>query len=148
MSTKLLAMGNVLMGDDAIALHLATALEDKLSEIGIEVIYGETDIGYSISQINEGDYIIILDGTKTGAALGEVTCYSLESNHNRREKTFHNISFLDLMKLYYPKINGLLITVEVEQIGLYYGLSSGLQDRMAEIAKEIYKKISIIKFAY
>ena len=61
MSKKVIAMGNTLMKDDAIGIEVAKEIEEKLLEKGIEVIYGETDVQYSISNVQEDDYIFILE---------------------------------------------------------------------------------------
>ena len=58
MNVKLIAIGNKIMGDDRIGPLVAEHLEKFLSQLGIEVVIGETDIGYCLSKINEKDMII------------------------------------------------------------------------------------------
>lgn len=142
MNTKLLAMGNVLMGDDGIAVSLATSMENKLREMGVEVIYGETDVGYSISLIQEGDFIIVLDAAETGRDPGTVSCYNIvELQEDWKTIDSHNISFLDLVKLYFPKNKGILIAVDIATLEFHYGLSQILIDRFEDITQQILSKI-------
>lgn len=142
MSTKLLAMGNVLMGDDGIAIYLATDLEEKLHSIGIEVIYGETDIGYSISQIEDEDFVIVMDAAQMGGNMGTVTIFFVEElAAEQRDMTCHNISFIDLLKLYYPKINCIVLTVEIGDVSLRYGLSSIILKELKKIEQGVLEKI-------
>lgn len=144
MRRKLLAMGNILMGDDGIAIYIADILEDRLKEIGIDVIYGETDIGYSITNINEGDYIILLDAAYYGKTPGEITVLAFdEASINRKDATCHSVSFLDLLKLYFPKNDGIVLTVEIAEIGFFYGPSLLLKDKLETISQQIWEEIKL-----
>ncbi|HWT26636.1 MAG TPA: hydrogenase maturation protease [Mobilitalea sp.] len=77
MSVKLAAIGNVLMGDDGIAIAIAKKIEPELNRMGIEVVYGETDVGYCISVVDASDDIIILDASAFGKKPGEITRFEL-----------------------------------------------------------------------
>lgn len=142
MSVKLLAMGNVLMGDDGIAVYVAASLEEQLNQLGIEVIYGETDIGYSIAMLGREDFIIILDAARLGKTAGETTVLSFDNYSGRNgEVTQHNISFLELIRLYFPQNKGFIITIEIDEIRFHYGAGRLLEDKLAKISLEIYEKI-------
>lgn len=138
MSKKLLAMGNVLMEDDGIAVYLAAVLEKELEDTEIEVVYGETDIGYSLMQISEGDFIILMDASCLGRAPGTVSLQSVnEINADRTHLYQHSISMLDMIKLYFPENDVLVLTVEIAQAAFHYGLSKQIRDKMSDISKEI-----------
>lgn len=142
MAVKLIALGNVLMMDDGIAITLAKDLEPELIESDIEVVYGETDIQYSISSVNEEDYIIILDASSIGKSPGEITKLPLYDYHSCHPSGFqHSFSFVDLLKVYYPKLNGFILAIEAADIKPCYGLSSALYEKKNEIAAEIIETI-------
>lgn len=142
MSTKVIAMGNVLMKDDAIGIEVAKQIQEKLLEKNIEVIYGETDIQYSISSIKEDDYLMILDAASYGKNPGEITVVSLtDFSCNNKKYSQHNYSFLDLLRIYYPNIKGEIYAIEVKNVELGFGLSSGLQDQLKLISEHILSKI-------
>lgn len=142
MSVKLLAMGNVLMGDDGIAVYVAASLEEQLNQLGIEVIYGETDIGYSIAMLGREDFIIILDAARLGKTAGETNVLSFDNYSGKTgEVTQHNISFLELIRLYFPQNKGFIITIEIDEIRFHYGAGRLLEDKLAKISLEIYEKI-------
>ncbi len=146
MKMKLLAMGNVLMGDDGIAVYMAGILEESLREMGIEVIYGETDIGYCLSRIQEGDYIILLDASDLGKEPGEITMLSFDNlKTNYQNMTHHSVSFLDLLRLYFPKNDGNVITVQVKDIHLCYGISKELKEKTANLSLALQKQILSIR---
>ena len=142
MSIKVIAIGNILMRDDGIAIEVTKEIEETLLEKGIEVIYGETNLQYSISNIEEEDYIIILDGSCYGKIPGEITSFSLNTFiPNKKEYSQHSYSFLNLLKLYYPNIKGEVYGIKVGEVEFGIGLSSLMKEKVKHIAKEILSKI-------
>lgn len=142
MSIKLIAIGNILMKDDAIGIEVAKKLEEKLTEMDIEVIYGETDFQYCFSKILEDDFIFILDAAYLGKKIGEVTIMPIDSFvSNKNKHTQHNNSFLDLIKLYYKNIQGMIITIEIKEVELNFGLSAVLQEKLKDISEEVLAKM-------
>lgn len=139
---KVVAMGNVLMKDDAIGIEAAKYIEEKLLEKGIEVIYAETDVQYGISSIQKEDYIFILDAAYYGKEPGEITCLPLHSFVSKKKGySQHNYSFLDLLKLYYPSIKGEIYAIEIKEIEFGFGLNPVLKDKLEVISEEILEKI-------
>lgn len=143
MSVKVIAIGNILMKDDAIALEVAKEIEEELLKKGVEVIYGETDFQYCIANTGEEDYIFILDAAQFGKSPGEVTFLPLGSFHTTNYGyTQHSYSFLDLLKLFYPKIQGEISAIEVHEVEFAYGLSPLLKEKLKDISKKILSKIN------
>ncbi|MCM8712131.1 hydrogenase maturation protease [Clostridium sp. SYSU_GA19001] len=142
MSVKLIAIGNVLMKDDAIGIEAARLIEERLNEKGIEVIYGEADFEYCLSKIKKDDVLFILDAASYGKNAGEITVIPLNSyTINKNGYTQHNYSFLDLLKLYYPYVEGKIFAIEAKEIELGFGLSSKLEEKLIDISKEILYNI-------
>ena len=139
---KVIAMGNILMKDDAIGIEVAKVIEERLLERGIEVIYVETDVQYGISNVQEDDYILVLDSACYGKGPGEITCFPLNAYASKKKGySQHNYSFLDLLKLYYPSTKGKIYAIEVKEVEFGFGLSSVLQEKLEVISKEILKRI-------
>ena len=142
MSKKVIAMGNTLMKDDAIGIEVAKEIEEKLLKKGIEVIYGETDVQYSMSNVQEDDYIFILDAAYYGKDPGKIMYLPLNNFVSTKKRcSAHSYSFLDLLKLYYPSVKGEIYAVEIEEVEFGIGLSSGLQEKLKVISEEILDKI-------
>lgn len=142
MSFKVIAIGNVLMKDDGIGIEVTKKIEEKLKERDIQVIYGETDIEYSISNIEEKDYVFILDAACYGKNPGDITNLSLDIfRYEKKGCSQHDYSFLALLKTYYPHIKGEVYGIEVNEVEFEYGLSSELQNKLMNISKEILNKI-------
>lgn len=139
---KVIAMGNVLMKDDGIGIEVAKKIEEKLLEKNIQVIYAETDIQYSISNVKEDDHILILDAACYGKEPGEITNLSMKAFVSKKKGySQHNYSSLDLLKLYYPNIKGEIYAIEVKEVEFGFGLSQVLQEKLEVISKEILEEI-------
>lgn len=145
MSTKLIALGNVLMRDDGIAIEVARRIEDILRKKGIEVIYGETDYGYCITRINENDHILLLDAACIGKNPGEVTVLPLDCTKSYyRKANHHDYSLIDLLGIYFPSVNAEIIAIEVNEVNIYIGLSNLLKERINEISKTVLDVVNIV----
>jgi hydrogenase maturation protease len=145
MSVKVISIGNVLMKDDAIAIEVTRKIEKVLLEKGIEVICGETDFEYCVSKVSERDYLFIIDAANFGRSPGEVTFLPLNSFDARNMLyTQHCYSFLDLLKLFFPHIQGELFAIEVQKVEFGFGLSVILQEKLEDICEKILNKIESI----
>nr|WP_099716708.1 MULTISPECIES: hydrogenase maturation protease [unclassified Clostridium] len=139
---KVIAMGNILMKDDGIGIETAKKIEEKLLKKGINVIYGETDVQYSISSVQEDDYIFILDAAYYGKEPGEIIRLTLDTFVSKRKGySQHSYNFIDLLKLYYPSSKGEIYGIEVKEVEFGLGLSAELQDKLEVISKKILDEI-------
>lgn len=142
MSVKLVAIGNVLMKDDGIAVAVTRQIEEELKEKGIVVIYGETDFEYCISKVQKDDFLIVVDAALTGKMPGTVTAIPLSKFPiQKRQYSQHSYHFLDLLKLYYPQADGVILTIEISEIAFESGLSTFLQEKMKDITKDILANV-------
>ena len=145
MSFKLIAIGNVLMKDDAIGIKVAEEIEEELLKLGVNVVYGETSLQHCISSVEEEDYIIILDSAYYGKSVGEITIEDIDKYISKKvEASQHIYSFLDLLKLYYPNIKGIILGIEVEEIDFGIGLSSTLKKNLKLISNKVLKIVEKI----
>lgn len=146
MSIKVIALGNILMKDDAIGIEIAKKLENTLIDNGIEVIYGETNLGYCISKVAQEDFLWILDATCTLEKPGDMAVIPIEHFvSNTKNYTQHSFSFLDVLKLYYPNINGQIIAIQVYDIDFSMGLSPILTEKLNDISSTILSLIENLK---
>ena len=78
MSIKCIAIGNRIMGDDSIGIKVLEELTTKLEKEKLEVIFGETDIEYALSKIEDSDLLFIIDSTYFNIVPGTVTFTPIE----------------------------------------------------------------------
>ncbi|EPY2280389.1 hydrogenase maturation protease [Clostridium sporogenes] len=135
-------MGNILMGDDGIAIEIAKNIQGFLKKNNIEVIIGETDFEYCLSNIKKDDFLFILDAGYYGKKIGDITTLSLDNyTSHKKGYTQHSYSFIDLVKLYYKETKGYILAIEVSNIDYTLEISKELKANMNKISNEI---ISII----
>ncbi|EPY6491040.1 hydrogenase maturation protease [Clostridium sporogenes] len=135
-------MGNILMGDDGIAIEIAKNIQGFLKKNNIEVIIGETDFQYCLSNIKKDDFLFILDAGYYGKKIGDITTLSLDNyTSHKKGYTQHSYSFIDLVKLYYKETKGYILAIEVSNIDYTLEISKELKANMNKISNEI---ISII----
>jgi hydrogenase maturation protease len=143
MSIKCIAIGNRIMGDDSIGIRVLEEILPKLKGENIEVIFGETDIDYALSKINDGDFLLIIDSTYFNMEPGTVTFSDINKfvENNKQIYSQHQGSLIDLLSIYRSNVSGYVIGIEVREISFSLELSSSLEVKFYIICKEIYKFI-------
>jgi len=99
--TLVLGLGNPILGDDSVGLHVAQALEDRLSQPEITVMEA------SVAGLNFLDWLagygraIIIDGVQTaGGKAGQIYRLKPEAfNATRRASTPHDVNFATALEL-------------------------------------------------
>lgn len=143
---KVIALGNLLMKDDAIALEVSKKLKPFLDSVNIPLIIAETDVNYALSSINESDFLFIIDAAFIDIPIGEIYCYSLSSLHQKNNSFLftHDESLLYMLPLYFKNIDGFFIVVSVEDVSFELGLSEELEkniDKTIIRIKEVIKTV-------
>lgn len=148
MKTKVIGIGNRIMGDDAVGIKILEAMQEELVTLGFEVIIGETDIEYTLNYIENGDYIIILDSSLFGIEVGEVSVFNLSevSEFNEKGYSLHQMSLVKILSNFnFLKIQGKLITIEGESIEFSTELSKSLMENFHKIKERVLDEIKSIK---
>jgi len=138
MGIKCMAIGNRIMGDDSIGIRVAEEISTKLKEQDIEVIFGETDIDYTLNKIDNGDFIFIIDATYFGTIPGSITFTDIKEVNTPKEVfSQHQPSLINLVKTYKKSVKGFIIGIEVEQIQFSLELSDILENNLSYICEEV-----------
>ena len=132
-------IGNRVMKDDSIGVRIVEALSEQCCLESIRFLVGETDVDYCLDQIMPMDECIIIDGGVTGEEPCTVAAYSLDKifEQNRDVRSFHDMDLISAMKRNGLKKKGLLITVEVAEIGFSTELSPPLRENFATITETV-----------
>jgi len=142
---KVIAIGNRIMMDDAIGIKVVEGIEDDLKQLGFSIVIGETDIDYTLNEINEGDFIIIVDSSLMGEDPGIINVSSLKDIKEYNEKTYslHQMSLVKVLSgSELLKIDGLLITIEASEINFGMELSRILKNKFEAIKDKVLKEIT------
>lgn len=142
---KVFAIGNYLMSDDKIGLLIGEKLIEELKEYQVQVFICETDIGYALSNIEENDFIIIIDAMHRGGKSGEIEIFPISDLERIITYTQHSLSLLSLINFY--NIKGYIIGIEAADLGFGIGLSQQLRELFNDIYNQVLKgiKLFIIK---
>lgn len=143
---KVIALGNLLMKDDAIALEVSKKLKPFLDSVNIPLITAETDVNYALSSINESDFLFIIDAAFIDIPIGEIYCYSLSSLHTKNDCFLftHDESLLYMLPLYFKNIDGFFIAISVENVSFEVGISEKLEKNIDKIVVKIKEAIKTV----
>jgi len=143
MSKKVIAIGNRLMMDDAVAVLILEKIKNILEDKGIEVIIGETDVEFCFSKLNEQDIFYIIDSTYYGNSPGTVTFKSLDDINKIKgqNRSIHSLGLMELVNMYKMNIKGYFIGIEIDNIDVNIGLSNILQEHIEFISNKILNYI-------
>lgn len=147
MNIAILGIGNILLRDDGIGIHVINQLEELSFDQHIKIIDGGTSIFDLLSVFAENDKIIVIDSLKGGYEPGtiyKITPQQLGS-YLKSSSSLHDVQIMDLLKninlmSYYPEV----IIVGVEPAEIYYDLelSDVLKAQVPQIIEIIKQEIS------
>jgi hydrogenase maturation protease len=112
----------------------------------IEIVFGETDGQNCFYLLNQEDFVFILDAYNKGTEPGSIHVFKLEEVISQTSYSFmqHDMSIIELMKLYDSKFKGYIIGIEIDDIGFGNKLSSVLNEKFEHICSEIERTIKQI----
>jgi len=149
---KIIAIGNSLMGDDGIALKVIDFIEEdvKQLDLGIKCIKAETDFDFALDNIEDGDYLFILDGTLLGIDCGQITKISFGEvdKYPKNSLSIHNMNLLSLIEHFKIEVGGFILGIEVRQVGFNLDISKEIMVIFEEICRKIYEIIKINSLEY
>ena len=142
----IVGIGNRMMKDDSIGIHVTEFLKKTLKYHELKIIVAETDAYYCLNKLKRDDFLIIIDATYNRKEPGTISVVSLQTVLQSRYKAFsqHEMSLFDLILLYYGKMDGYLIGIEVSEIGFGLALSQTLGGKFQSICHEMTDYINKI----
>lgn len=145
-----LGIGNLLMGDEGIGVHVIHQLEKENLPEFVQLLDGGVGGFHLLEYLHTASNIIIIDATKDGNPCGTIhKIIPKYSTDYPRTLTAHDIGLKDLIDTFYfiektlPKIT--LITISIEEIPnhLTTELSLNLKKKFLEIVDFIKKEINL-----
>lgn len=98
----MLGLGNVIMGDEGVGVHVARALEKEALPAGVECLDGGTGGFILLEPLQQADRIFLIDATSDENPLGTVTRTTPRfASDYPPTLTAHDIGVKDLLDAFY-----------------------------------------------
>jgi hydrogenase maturation protease len=144
-----LGMGNLLLRDEGIGVHVANAMQDVsvADNVSLEVIDGGT-LPDAVLSLDTADKLIVVDAVQTGGESGAIYKFHPEDIDLDAVTitSLHQISFLENLWLLERFGDGpkdvVIVGVEPEDISWGLELSGKLQQRIPQIVTIVIDEIN------
>jgi hydrogenase maturation protease len=100
--TLVLGLGNVLMGDEGVGVHVVRALEQRMLPAGVECLDGGTGGFTLLEPLQSAEAIVLIDAANDGHELGTVTRTTPRFSRDYPPTlTAHDVGVKDLLDVFY-----------------------------------------------
>jgi hydrogenase maturation protease len=144
--TLILGIGNVLMADEGIGVHVIRHLESMELPEGVECFDGGTGSFHLLEPMQQAGRIILVDAAADDSPTGTVRKLRPRfSQDYPRTLTAHDIGLKDLLDAFYllgmvPDITLFAVTIDPHQ-EMSMDLSAPMQKLVPEIAQAILREV-------
>ena len=99
--TAILGIGNILLKDDGIGVHVIRALEGENLPDCIELVDGGTSTLDMLGYFMDNPKVIVIDALRAGYAPGTIYKIKPEAiiNYRKENLSIHDVHILDIMKM-------------------------------------------------
>lgn len=101
-TTLVLGLGNILMGDEGIGVYVVRALEKHALPAGVECLDGGTGGFTLLEPLEDADRIVLIDAANDGNPVGTVTRTTPKFSRDYPPTlTAHDVGMKDLLDIFY-----------------------------------------------
>ena len=137
-----LGLGNVLMSDEGIGVHVVRALEKHTLPAGVECLDGGTGGFILLEPMQNADCVILIDAADDGNPPGTVTRTTPRFSHDYPPTlTAHDIGIKDLLDAFYIQGGGPEVVLYAITIDPHQPISMSLSAESAKAADEAVARI-------
>ena len=130
-----LGLGNVLMADEGIGVHVVRALEKHTLPAGVECLDGGTGGFILLEPMQNADCVILIDAADDGNPPGTVTRTTPRFSHDYPPTlTAHDIGIKDLLDAFYIQGGGPEVVLYAITIDPHQPISMSLSAESAKAA--------------
>ena len=143
----ILGVGNLLLSDEGVGVHVANKLMEMDLPAGVEVIEGGTDGFRLMNVVTEADRLIVVDAVKGGSPPGSIYRFDIKdapSSPDAFKTSVHQIGILEVVHL--SELIGqtpetTVIGVEPGSLEMGMELSPEVQEKMPKIIELILEEV-------
>jgi len=143
----ILGVGNLLLSDEGVGVHVANKLMEMDLPSGVEVIEGGTD-GFRLMNVVMGaDRVVVVDAVKGGGEPGSIYRFDIDdvpSSPESYKTSVHQIGILEVIHLSEfigkpPETT--IIGVEPKSLDMSMELSPEVQDKVPRIIELVLEEV-------
>ena len=146
-TTVILGVGNVLLSDEGIGVHVANELSTMELPPGVSVVEGGTDGFRLLNIITEADRLIVVDAVKGGAEPGSIYRFNVDEVRNVPSgfrTSVHQVGILEVIDLSgligkTPKTT--VIGVEPKSLEMSLELSPEIREKIPRIIELVFEEL-------
>jgi hydrogenase maturation protease len=143
----ILGVGNLLLSDEGVGVHVANKLIEMDLPAGVEVIEGGTDGFRLMNVVTEADRLIVVDAVKGGSPPGSIYRFDIKdapSSPDAFKTSVHQIGILEVVHL--SELIGqtpetTVIGVEPGSLEMGMELSPEVQEKIPKIIELILEEV-------
>lgn len=140
--TLVLGLGNVLMGDEGIGVHVVRALEQYPLPKGVECLDGGTGGFILLEPLQNADRIILIDAAADGNPPGTVTRTTPQFSRDYPPTlTAHDVGVKDLLDVFYMQGGNRAVVLYAITIDPLQPITMSLSELGAKAADEAMQRI-------
>lgn len=134
--TLVLGLGNILMGDEGVGVHVVRALERLAHPDGVEYLDGGTGGFILLEPMQTADRVVIIDATTDGNPIGTVSrTVPRFSRDYPPTLTAHDVGIKDLLDIFYMLDGGREVTLYTISIDPRQPITLNLSPQIAKAAE-------------
>ncbi len=140
--TLVLGLGNVIMGDEGVGVHVVRALEKHTLPKAIECLDGGTGGFILLEPLQAADHIVLIDATDDGNSPGTVTRTTPRFSRDYPPTlTAHDIGVKDLLDAFYMQAGEREVVLYAISIDPKQTISMELSEECAKARDEAVQRI-------
>jgi len=140
--TLVLGLGNVIMGDEGVGVHVVRAVEKHPLPSGVECLDGGTGGFILLEPLQSADRIILIDASADGNQIGTVTRTTPQFARDYPPTlTAHDIGVKDLLDAFYMQGGTRDVILYAITIDPLQKLNMSLSPEIARAAAEAERRI-------
>lgn len=147
--TVIIGIGNILLQDDGVGVHVIKQLENEKLPSTIELVDGGTSTLDTLGLFLDYNKVIVVDCLRAGLEPGTIYKIKPEDiiNYKKENLSIHDVQILDVVKMAnmlnkYPEV--VIFGIEPEKIVVDLEMTKIMVSKIPEIILNIKKELNII----
>ncbi|HEY8910593.1 MAG TPA: HyaD/HybD family hydrogenase maturation endopeptidase [Desulfosporosinus sp.] len=146
--TVIIGIGNILLQDDGVGVHVITQLENETLPSTVELVDGGTSTLDTLGYFLDYNKVIVVDCLRAGLEPG--TIYKIKpediKTYQKENLSIHDVQILDVVKManmlgQYPEV--VIFGVEPQSIAVNLTMTDLMTSKIPELIAHIKKELRV-----